>query len=251
MKKVLIIWLWFRWIKFLKYFLDNSYDVVGICKTIKTKINIEKNYNIKVYNKLDFINDTIMDFSIIIIALPTEIQWEFVLKNIKKFKKADKIIVELPISYDQEIIDKLKKFYNIYFFIEEYITNFSKFLRKIDLSIISDLQIFIYMNSRDDSLCKNKIIHLKSNFLWTNLELEKIPIKIIYSRQYNHKSLYYTINFKYKWTLIFYNFSDNGIKFLIWDKIIKSLWSFEQNLHLFLTLDNNSYNNSYNINSIL
>jgi len=102
-----------------------------------------------------------INYDIIIFAIDSELQCNIFFKNIDYFKNIKKVFFELPVSYKQLNIEKLKKYDNLYFFIEEYITNFSVFLSKLDSILIQDMSIKIYMNREDKELFKNKIIHLK------------------------------------------------------------------------------------------
>lgn len=78
------------------------------------------------------------------------------------------MIIEIPVSFNQEIIEKLQKYENVFFFLEEYFTKLGYFLRKIDVHKIKNIKINIFTNKADDENLQARevtFLHLKSNFL--------------------------------------------------------------------------------------
>jgi len=128
MKKVLIIWLWWQWEKYINYFKKNNYKVFWVCKTIKTKEKIEKKYSIWI--ELDYKKINYNDFDIIIISLPPTIQWQVSLEILESWYK-NKLIIEIPVTWNKKELEKIKKYKNAFFFLEEYYTLMAHFLRKI------------------------------------------------------------------------------------------------------------------------
>lgn len=222
MKKVLILWLWGQWIKYVKYFLKNNYEVIWVCNTSKTKIKIEKNFKIKVL--LEYKNIDFNDFELIIIALPIDIQAQVALEIAKKTHI--NILVEIPVSFDNSKLLELTKYDNIKFYLEEYFTKLSTFLQKIELNELTKIQIELYVSHEDknnkDAL-KVAYVHVLNNFLLSDFDLNIIDIKLKF---HNSENINYKINFIYKNTIIKYCFLDE--KYLqIWDKKISDDYNFD------------------------
>lgn len=204
MKNVLIIWLWEQWEKYVNYFLKNNYNVFWVCKTLKTKDKIQSIYWILVdldYNKI--LNNYVIN--IVVIALPPKIQWQVALEIAYLCKDA-KILIELPITWDYEILLKLSENNNVYFFLEEYFTKISYFLRQIDYRKVDSFFINLYIDINDKSnydAFKISYIHLLNNFLIDDFDFSKLNINLKY---HNSKNIYYSINFTYNNNFIEYNF---------------------------------------------
>jgi hypothetical protein len=87
----------------------------------------------------------------------------------KKFKnKLTLILIESPISYDSKIVEKLKKYNNVIFMIDEYIFLLQKFFKRIDINSISNIYIdiflssYIYYNKNEKFI---NCVHLFNNFI--------------------------------------------------------------------------------------
>lgn len=242
-KKVLLFWLWFQWQKYLSYFLKNNFYIDWVCKTEKTRQNIEKKYSTKIF--LENENFNIFDYDIIILALPPSVQWEKVIEILEKwFSK--KIIVEIPVCFDIEIINKLKKYNNVFFFLEEYFTKLWYFLRKIDSSKINKIKIKIFTNKNDyENIFAREVtfLHIKNNFLWLNLGENIFEYEINF---HNLEDIFYEVDFCYNNLKIFYFFKKE--KFLkISEKIYNDDFCFDNILERYLNLEIN-LNNFYKLN---
>ena len=243
MKKVLVIWTWGQWEKYINYFIKNNYMVYWVCKTNNTKNKIENKYNIPVL--LDYEKLNLEDFNIIIVSLPPEIQWQVSISILKK-RYRNKLIIEIPISWDENEVEEIKKYDNVYFFLEEYYTLLSIFLRKINIKDIWNINIDIFTNKEDyDNLKAREVtyIHINNNFLWLNLK------NITYHFNFHdNENIYYDVSFNYKWKLIHYKF--NKEKYLkLWDKKIVDNYNFDNILSKILQEENN-FNKYYYIKNV-
>lgn len=242
-KKVLLFWLWPQWQKYLKYFLKNNYFIDWVCKTEKTRQYIEKNYFIKIF--LENENFNIFDYDLIIFALPPKIQWEKVLEILEKwFSK--KIIVEIPVSFDNQIINKIKKYNNVFFFLEEYFTKLWYFLRKINCDKIEKIKINIFTNKQDyENIFAREVtfLHIKSNFLWLNLAENIFEYEVNY---HDLEDIFYEVNFFYNNLEIFYSFKEKKI-LKISEKIYNDDFCFDNILEKYLHLEGN-FNYFYKLN---
>lgn len=221
MNKVLILWLWNQWQKYVNYFLKNNYYVDWVCNTIKTKVEIESNFNIKVFLSSENIN--YKEYFLIVIALPIEIQWQ---KALEISKKTDcKILVEIPVSFDFNILEQLVLNDKVFFYLEEKSTILSKTFSKINTDDIKEFNIILTTDYKDinniDSL-KVSYIHMLNNFLF-NIDYNKLKIKVNY---HNNENIFYKISFKYKNINFEYVFKDEKY-LIIWDKKIKDKYNFD------------------------
>lgn len=240
MLKVLIVWLWSQWIKYLSYFKKNNYDVSWLCKTIKTKNFIEKEYFIDVFLENDFIDYN--KFDIIIISLPPDIQWEKSINILKSWYK-NKLIIEIPVTWNIWELNILKKYDNVFFFLEEYYTLLAQFLRKLDINKISNFKINVFTSELDyinEKARKVTFIHINNNFLWTWIDLSKINYEFNF---HNSENIFYKISFKYDNNLVEYNFFES--KYLkIWEKIYIDNYNFDKVLSNLL-LEKINFNKYY------
>lgn len=224
MNKVLIIWLWWQWQKYVDYFLKHSYTVFWICKTLKTKYKIQKRYGISVendYNEFLKINTV----NIIIIALPPEIQWKIALDTAKKYP-ATKIIVEIPISWDIQIVEELKKYKNCIFYLEEYFTLLAQFLRQIDISKMKKIDITVSVSQKDHNDRKaSKVthMHIMNNFLWTNIDKKLLNFSYCF---HEREDIFYEAHFDYKDTKISYIFNEEK-HLIVGNKIYPDKYNFD------------------------
>ena len=239
MNKVLIIWLWKQWEKYIHYFLKNNYTVYWVCKTVETKHKIQKKYGIQVENDfLTFLK--VQEVSIIVIALSPEIQWKIALELAKKYP-AIQIIVEIPVSWDNKIIKELKKYQNCIFYLEEYFTLLAKFLRKIDTLSIKKVYIKVSV-SKEDYYDKNSAkvtyLHIMNNFLWTNIDRDLIQFSYYFHQR---EDIFYEVYFDYNDINIHYFFHQE--KYLIVGKNKYSdKYNFDYVLMNILSLDKQKIN---------
>lgn len=232
MKKVLILWLWGQWRKYINYFLKNNYEVLWVCNTSKTKNEIENKFKIDVL--LDYKNIDLNVFEIIIIALPIDIQAQVALEISNKTNK--KILVEIPVTFNEELLHELISKQNIIFFLEEYFTKFSTLLRKINLNDLTKIQIELFISHQDkDNIDALKVayVHLFNNFLINNFDFNKLEISLKY---HNFENINYKIITNYKKSLVNYSFLQE--KYLqIWDKKIIDNYNFDYVLSNLINTD--------------
>ncbi len=223
---IAIIWLWNHWKKYINFFEKKDLEVFWACKTRKTKNYIESNYHIKVFlDYKELIKTHRLDF--IVLALPQEIQWKIALNILKKVSKKTKILIELPVCDSISDREALEKFENVWFFIEEYYSLLSSFLRKIDISNISSINVSMYVSAEDfwDEKSQNiDKIHLMNNFVWLWIDYNIFDIKI-----YKHDDInvYFDINFSYLWKKINYSFFEKKI-LKIWNKQFIDNFNFDE-----------------------
>jgi len=233
MNSVLIIWLWGQWKKYINYFVKNNYEIIGVCKTLKTQRYIQQKYWIKVY--LDFKKLDYSYFDVIIVSLPPSIQWEASLDILQR-GYTKKIIIEIPVTWNKNILKKIQKFKNAYFFLEEYFTILSQLLRKINISLVSSIYINVICSEKDfysEKARRVTDIHIRNNFLGVDLILPKYKFYF-----HNSENIFYEISFLYGKTKIKYVF--NRKKYLqIGEKIIYDNYNFDTVVNELLNMDNN------------
>lgn len=240
MKNVLIIWLWWQWEKYINYFIKNNYEVFWVCKTNVTKQKIEWKYNINVslgYKSLDY-----NDFDIIIICLPPEIQWLISLEILESWFK-NKLIIEIPVTWESSELEKLKQYKNVVFFLEEYYTLLAQFLRKTEVEKIKSINIEVFTSNEDyinEKARKVSYIHIKNNFIWTNIKSTNINYTF---NIHNSENIFYTVNFLYNNTRVEYKF--NIEKYLsVWDKKYVDNYNFDNVLKNIIE-EKNNFNEYY------
>lgn len=242
MQKVLVIWLWWQWEKYVNYFIKNNYSTFWVCKTDLTKQKIEDKYNIEVV--LDYKNLEFNLFFIIIICLPPEIQGKVSLDILQAWFK-NKLIIEIPVTWNKLELEKLKQYKNAVFFLEEYYTLLSRFLRKIDLNKIKEININITINKDDYNNQKARevtYIHINNNFLWINYDKNILKYNFSF---HDNENIYYEIIFIYNWNVIKYKF-DKEKYLLIWDKKYIDEYNFDFVLKNIIREESN-FSNYYNI----
>ncbi len=218
MEDILVIWLWNQWQKYVNYFKKNNYNVFWACKTEKTKKNIENKLKIKILNDYkNLIKNN--NFDIIVIALPPSIQGRVSLDILKNWFK-NKLIIEIPVCWDETEIKELKKYNNCIFFLEEYYTLLSKFFKKINVKRIKKINIDV-ITSKEDYLNEKArqvtYIHILNNFLWLNIKKEIIDFNFSF---HIWEDIFYKISFKYLWKEIIYNFWEKKFLTIWWKKMI-------------------------------
>lgn len=223
MHKVLIIWLGRQWQKYIDYFLKNNYEVYWVCRTQETRKNIENKYKIKAsLNYMDFVD---VDFHTVIIALPPAIQWKIWLEVAGVFRKST-VVIEIPVSFDMDDIQKLCHKDNVLFFMEEHFTLLANFLSKIDLNEIDRMDIKLFIDREDldnQQAVQVAYIHLLNNFYWLDMDLSKLHIEM---ETHNQEDIFYEVHFMYGWKKIAYIF--NKEKWLyVWDAYLADKYNFD------------------------
>lgn len=208
--KVLVIGLGGQWKKYVSYFLKKWYLVDGCCKTLNTKKSIQDTFGIPVFVEGEIIDYT--KYEIIVIALPPDIQAKKAL-SILRTSFINRMIIEIPVSFDRDEIEQLLKFENVYFFLEEYYTLFSKLLRQISPSEIIISRIICYIHPVDLWSAEAKkvaLLHIFNNFLGT-----KMNISMELCEFFTHKKedIYYCIQWRYGGKKIEYYFWEH--KYLV------------------------------------
>ena len=234
MKHVLILWLWQQWQKYVEYFQKHKYQITWCCKTWKTKKCIEQKYGIWVITSLEpFMN--LNTFDIVLVALPPEVQWQYAISILERAYK-NKMIIEIPVTWNNTELKKLKEYKNVFFFLEEYFTLLSKFLRKADISKISKVHVTVYSSQQDyENLEARAVsyIHVNNNFIWhKDLDVEYV----FYSHE--RADIFYEINLSYKGIDIVYYF--NTTKYLlIWWKKFYDTYNFDSVVSQIINLESN------------
>lgn len=234
-KKVLIFGLWQQWQKYINYFKKNWYIVTWVCLTENTKINIINKFSIEVLLETDIWD--YFSFDLIILALPPVIQWKKALEILSQWY-TNKLIIEIPVSFENSEIKDLLKYKNVYFFLEEYFTLLSEFMRKIDVRKIDMINISILTHQSDyDNSEARKVtfLHINSNFLWLNIKKDVFNYEVNF---HNLEDIFYDVSFDYEWKKIFYKFAKE--KYLkIWEKKIDDDFNFDKVLKKFISLQKN------------
>lgn len=203
MKKVLIIWPWRQWQKYIRHFLDRGYEVYGLCKTEETQQKIQSLYKIPVFVDLqEWISH---NPSLIILALPPDVQWEVALKILGTWFQ-DTLLIEIPVCWDKQEIQEILSYKNVVLFLEESLTLLARFLRRISPNSIRDVYIHMYVAERDyidDYARKVAYIHVLSNFLWTGVDFRSIRMNFSF---HDREDIFYDITFTYEWKHIKYSF---------------------------------------------
>ncbi len=220
--------------------MKNNYIVSWICKTNKTKKYVEDEYWIDVF--LSYWNLILNEYDLIIISLPPEIQWEISLDILESWYN-NKLIIEIPVTWKQEELEKLKSYKNAYFYLEEYYTLLSKFIRKICLDKSTDINIDITTSKEDyDNVKARKVtfIHINNNFLWLSFDNIKYNFNF-----HNREDIFYKVEFSYKNKIVEYVFNEE--KYLkIWKSIFKDDYNFDKVLWQIIEEENN-FSNSYQL----
>ena len=245
-KKVLIFGLWLQWQKYINFFKKNWYNIFWVCITEKTKLDIVKNFHVNVFlesEKIDYLY-----YDLIIFALPPSIQWKKALEVLYSWYE-NRVIIEIPVSFDSKEVKELSMYKNVYFFLEEYFTLLSEFLRKIDINLIDKINISVYTNIYDyNNLESRKVtfLHINSNFLWLNIENKKFNYEIKF---HDLGDIFYEVYFNYKWKKVFYKFSlEKYLK--IGDKIVYDNFNFDNVLSKILDSNINLFTSNFYLDNI-
>ena len=118
-----------------------------------------------------------------------------------------KVIVEIPVSWDAQVIEKLKKYENCIFYLEEYFTFLWQFLRKIDVSLVEKIDIQITVSKEDyenEEAAKVTHVHIMNNFLGSWIDFEKLNLTYQF---HEREDIFYEVSFEYKGTRILYVFN--------------------------------------------
>lgn len=156
MKKILIFWLWFQAQKYVKYFENKWCEIDTVTKSGINKNDV-KNIS-KVYKSEEILKNKNFDFSnykIIILSILPYSEQEKVIKYFLENNFLGKIIVEKPVSYDENLIKILENKKNFYFFVDELF--FSSFYKKIEKFSLN----FILYNEN-----LNEYIHFLEHIFW-------------------------------------------------------------------------------------
>jgi len=117
------------------------------------------------------------------------------------------MIIEIPVTWNNDELKELKKYDNAFFFLEEYYTLIAQFLRKIDTRKINNLNINIILNKKDYinlEARKISLIHVNNNFLCIKIKLED---KYYNFEFHNSENIFYEIYLEYNDKKIIYVFN--------------------------------------------
>ncbi len=239
-KNILVIWIGEQGKKYITYFQKWNFQITGVCQTQTSALKISKKYNIPVIVWLEWVDD-IHNYDFVTIALPVEIQWTTALQILKQWY-IGKVIIDTPVSWDNEIILSLLRYENVSFFLEEYYTLFAKLLRKNE-QCISNIHVRLYIPENEYASQESKtvgLMHVHNNFLGvpalysttivpTKADTMRYEIAFMYQ---NREGMY---KFSYDGVLILGNKTYNDpINF---DLVLSQLIQEEKNIKLFYSQD--------------
>ncbi|MDD2907720.1 MAG: hypothetical protein PHH98_03710 [Candidatus Gracilibacteria bacterium] len=221
-------------VKYVKNFNNDVFCVTksGINKTgIEVKNIISYSNFIDNYYSFDFLNN----FDLIIICVDKS-SLDNLINKLCFLNLHSKILIDKPVSYDLDLLEKLKNYNNIYYFIDEIFFNklYNKIFNSSYVKIISIKNVDV-------------LEHVFGGFLLNNnFDLILKNINIIYEDEKNRGA--FNLNFKIvnKNYILYYN---NGIIFLNGKKI-NHFSSFEKVIDIILNFDEND-NIRYKNNFIL
>ncbi len=181
-KKVVVFWLWRQWKQFLRFFKNNNYDVIWVCKSIKTKNEIEKQYWIVVYTDYKKCLNNNIDL-LVLCAFPILIYEEiFDYSSMYNYK----ILCDLPMSFNFKKLSGYLENEKLFLFLLETKTEFFKnfFLKNKDnISSINCLILQNKDNLKQQVYTKESVIvdshYLLNNLLWINYNKLNLKFKFI------------------------------------------------------------------------
>lgn len=232
-KKVLVIWTGNQWQQYIDFFLKNKYIVEGMCKSKRTQEYIQTKKNIKIYTEEELV--IWQEFDMIVLALPSEIQWHKAL-NILESGFTATLLIESPVSLEKNLVERLQKYENVIFFIEEYYTLLSRFLQKAESTLVHNLHIKLYISQEDyenEFARMVSYMHVRHNFLWKQEMISDIELSF-----HESEKIFYEISFQYRGKNIFYNFSQEKY-LLVWDTRYDDPFCFDMVLALLLSEEKN------------
>jgi len=233
--KVLIFWLWFQWKKYVEYFFKKNYIVDWVTKTWLNKQNLF--WLESIFNWDDIIKKEKIffeNYDLIIIAINPYNEQDKIINFLLKIWCKSKVIIEKPVSYNFELLEKLKKNNNYYFFIDEIILN-NIVIKIFNREKINKIIFIIYDDFKENYI--HILEHISASFLLLN-EFNKIlvKVKLLFNKNTFKNVLKYKILLDKKY-ILYYNKWDLFLN----NKKIKSLF-FNESLDYILTLksDNNN-----------
>lgn len=193
MKKVLILWLWFQWKKYVNYFLNNWFLVDWVTKSWLNKNNMLNLNKIFSFDKIKKQHSIFYQYDVIVIAIKPYKEQTNVIEFILSIGVKNKLIIEKPVTNNLSLLHKLIDKDNIYFFIDELILwkSYNKIINKN-----SDLSLIIYDKTDSDNISEHAIspfflsdkfifINKKiKTFFWTKKWVSALNYKIIIDNKY-------------------------------------------------------------------
>lgn len=234
MKKVLIFWRGMQAHKHISYFSHLGYSVETVSRTAKWyDYCIQKNY---IFLELSQKSpDFFASYSYIVVAVSPYINQTEVLLILTNTLIPLPIIIEKPITYDDNLLLHLQSMSSVYFYIDE--LKLSNFYSKL---LNSDSEIMVYLPSSD----KNYYSHILEHALWGLLLSENFSqilenVVLFFDDDINKDSyLYYRIycDKKYKitceqWTICLNNIRVTSLDFSECLDFFLSLSSEDIDLH--------------------
>jgi len=176
--------------------------------------------NIDVFTNIDDIDIPWLD--IIVLALPSHIQWTYAI-DLLEWGYKNILLIETPVTWKQDELSVLQSYDNVLFFIEEYYTLLARFLRRSDVLKIEKIDVELYVNQQEGDIWKEvSLLHVRNNFIW----LKHVP-KVSYSYiHHESEKIYYNISFIYQNQQIEYRFW-NKKTFRIWDDVYTDVFNFD------------------------
>ncbi len=196
-KKIIIIWLWRQWLKLIDFLIwewvkDN---IIWVCKTQKTKKEIEKQYSINVDNNyIQTIKSNLNNIAFIFIGVnPLKNQEEIYINILKDFSN-NKILIEKSFIEDKKTINLLKHKNYPHAIVKNenlYLNFFKEIIKKniITKNNLKKLVIKIELNNNIYEKIINKKVYLLS-YIWDYLYFLKPEIINYNSISWNYKAWY-------------------------------------------------------------
>lgn len=238
--KVAIFWLWWQGKQFIRFFKNNWYNPIGICKSKETKYNIEKEFWIEVYtNYKECLNNDI-DL-LVLCAYPIDIYKE-VLEYSKIYNYY--ILSDLPITFDEKLLNLYLKNEKLYLFLLETKTIFFNKYYLLNKDKINKINCLVLQNKENltNQINKKQSVivdshYMLNNLLWVDFNLLDINYKFVERKV---KDVEYIIEiflnngtkivYKYedwKWITLFidntWTIIDRNIELIVFDVVLKEI----------------------------
>jgi len=110
-KVIIIVWLWNQWKKLISFLKNEWYtkNIIWVCKSIKTKDEIIKEFNVKVWiNYKEIIDSNKNNISFVFIWVNPDETQEEIYKYIYYNYKSVKVLIEKSFIKDKKLINKIK-----------------------------------------------------------------------------------------------------------------------------------------------
>lgn len=259
-KKIAIFWLWWQWKQFIRFFKNNWYTVIGICKTVDTKYKVEEEFWIEVFTDYKEVLNNEIDL-LVLCAYPITVYKE-VLRYSKDYNY--KILSDLPITFDIWFLKSCLDDKKLFLFLLETKTIFFKDFYLKNKNKIDRVNCLVLQNKENLKKQKNikeSIIvdshYMLNNLLWIDLTLLSINYKFVEREIKDVEYIieiflnnFWKIVYKYedwKWITIFidnnWEITDKKIETIVFDLVLKD---FISNINSNKNIYKKEYFNNFN-----